>query len=110
MQQNLRYSPCLSCTSVRDPGNCENKNCVRWRNWFIRRWDTIRCYPRMEMEQKQPTLDGVNIGGISYMLPHRLREYLQKDPCSSCVCPKDLCSTPCPTKRAWLTSRNEVIQ
>lgn len=110
MQQSLNYSPCLTCTSVRDPGNCENKNCVRWRNWFIGRWDSIRSYPRMQMERQSPRVDGVNIGGVSYVLPHRLREYLSKDPCQECLCPRQLCQTPCPTRRAWENTRNEVLQ
>ena len=35
-------SPCLNCTRVKDPKNCENKNCPVWREWFIRRWEEMR--------------------------------------------------------------------
>lgn len=35
-------SPCLSCTGCADPKNCENKNCSRWRTWFLRAWRDLR--------------------------------------------------------------------
>ena len=35
-------SPCLTCTKVRDPKNCEIKGCPEWREWFIKRWNEIR--------------------------------------------------------------------
>lgn len=35
-------SPCLTCTTVKDPRTCGNKNCQVWREWFIRRWDAMR--------------------------------------------------------------------
>ena len=110
MQSNLNFSPCLTCTSVRDPASCENKHCSRWRSWFVGRWDSMRRYPRMQMEKTQPKPDGVRIGGIPYVLPHRVREYLGKDPCQECLCNSGLCSSPCPTRRAWDAARNEVLQ
>ena len=35
-------SPCLTCTKVQDPKNCENKSCKEWREWFIKRWEKLR--------------------------------------------------------------------
>lgn len=37
-----RKSPCLACTRVKDPEECENKQCKAWRDWFIRRWEEVR--------------------------------------------------------------------
>lgn len=34
--------PCLTCTRVKDPVNCENKKCQAWYNWFITSWEEIR--------------------------------------------------------------------
>jgi hypothetical protein len=35
-------SPCLTCTKVQDPKNCENKSCSEWRKWFIQAWERLR--------------------------------------------------------------------
>lgn len=35
-------NPCLTCTRVKDPHNCENKNCREWREWFVRKWEELR--------------------------------------------------------------------
>ena len=34
--------PCDTCTRVKDPKNCENKQCQVWRNWFLRKWEELR--------------------------------------------------------------------
>lgn len=34
-------SPCLTCSRVKDPGNCENKCCRVWGEWFLRQWEMI---------------------------------------------------------------------
>ena len=39
-------SPCLGCTRVSDPGDCENKTCKAWKAWFLRRWAGIHAYGR----------------------------------------------------------------
>ena len=41
-----KQSPCKSCTRVKDPLNCENKNCATWREWFSARWKLINDYYR----------------------------------------------------------------
>jgi len=94
-------SPCLSCRRVKDPENCENKQCKPWRDWFLARWALIHRYPRQQMEQAELKIVGVNVGGRYYSSPHQLEEYRKKDPCETCLCPKDLCTTPCPVRRAW---------
>ena len=43
MQKN-EQSPCLTCTRVKNPGDCENKCCRVWGNWFLRRWRMIHGY------------------------------------------------------------------
>lgn len=43
---NERQSPCLTCTKVKDPPNCENKLCKDWKAWFLRRWAEIYGYSR----------------------------------------------------------------
>lgn len=94
-------SPCRRCTLVADPEKCEDKSCVRWRNWFTRRWDNFRTYPRRQMDAPAKSPAGVNIGGRYYMHPDHLREYGRKDPCAGCRCPRDLCQTPCRGKKLW---------
>ena len=34
--------PCDTCTRVKCPADCENKNCEVWRQWWIKRWEKIR--------------------------------------------------------------------
>ena len=103
-------SPCLRCCRVKDPRNCENKNCQTWRRWFLRRWELIRGYPRQAQEQAKLTPVGISVGGNRYAPPHQTRNYLIHDPCQSCLCPKDLCTTPCPSRRNWEDARKDVLQ
>ena len=101
-------SPCVHCTRVKDPKNCENKLCKDWQAWFIDRWETMRERVRKEMDSAELTESGIPLGGKQYAHPHRVREYLQSDPCDGCPCPKDLCHRPCPVKNAWLEKRGEL--
>ena len=48
-----------------------------------------------------PVKEGVVIGGVRYAMPHRVKGYLEKDPCEGCRCPRDLCVVPCRVKRDW---------
>ena len=94
-------SPCSECTRVKDPQNCENKQCKEWQAWYIDRWETMRKNVRAQMDDA-PLLDlGVPLGGQRYISPHRIREYCSEDPCSRCLYPKDSCHFPCPSKLAW---------
>lgn len=79
--------PCLRCTRVPAPDCCNDKNCRLWQAWFVDRWDALRLSARQVMEA----------------------EYMAHDPCAACLCPKNLCSTPCRMKRVWLGAK-EVSQ
>ena len=101
-------SPCLKCTRVKDPQSCENKLCKDWQVWFINRWEAIRNNVRSQMEGTVTQDIGIPLGGERYANPHRIREYLQEDPCRRCLCPKDVCHTPCQTRIVWGEKHNEV--
>ena len=103
-------SPCFTCTRVRDPENCENKLCKDWQSWFLQRWEAMRSNIRKEMETAKTEPVGVPLGGERYTPPHRIREYLENDPCDRCLCPKDVCHAPCPAKISWTESVNEVAR
>ena len=93
--------PCITCTRVTDPDNCDNKDCMLWQRWYIETWNAMRAAPRLNMEHLPREPEGMVIGGIRYALPHRVNSYLQKDPCKGCLCPRDLCVIPCRVKRDW---------
>lgn len=40
----VNEKPCLTCTRVKDPANCENKSCQAWLEWFLHRWNMIHGY------------------------------------------------------------------
>lgn len=110
MKMNKRQpSPCLRCLRVEDPRKCENKNCQLWQRWFIDQWNMLRADPRQAMEQVELKPVGVAIGGRRYAAPHQTRSYLRKDPCDACRCPKEFCTSPCPTRRAWEEARKDVL-
>lgn len=102
-------SPCLICTRVADPDNCENKNCRVWQKWFLARWDYIRGYPHQAMEQAPMKSIGVPLGGRLYCHPNQARTYLQTDPCEACKCPRELCTGPCRIRRAWDEAKGEIL-
>lgn len=104
----MMKSPCYHCTRVRDPQNCENKNCKDWQAWFIDRWESMREYVRKEMEAAPMEKKGVPLGGNRYAHPHRVQEYLSIDPCNGCICQNNICHTPCPVKAAWEEMNKEV--
>ena len=101
-------SPCLSCTRTKRPANCNNKNCPDWQQWFTAQWEALRRKARAEMDRAPQLPAGVSIGGQRYIAPHRLREYLQKDPCTSCPFRLQLCTTPCQVRRTWEKAKKEV--
>ena len=106
MKNNM--SPCVYCTKVTNPENCENKSCIPWREWFLERWELIRAFPRYHMETAPLREPGICLGGRMYAHPEAVRKYLQRDPCKQCPCPKDLCTAPCPTRLAWESRRKEI--
>lgn len=109
MKKNTIYAipePCRGCTLTKDPAACENKQCSRWRQWFVKRWDAIHTYPRKKMEQPLPV--GISVGGRRYLHPDHMRQYMANDPCKGCVCTQDLCKTPCRTKTTWEKATKEA--
>lgn len=104
-----RPSPCMGCTRVQDPRDCENKNCQLWQKWFIARWEDLRKGFLRQMHTAPRETAGVPIGGARYAMPHEVRAYLRRDPCSGCVCDKDLCYEPCPSRRSWEMARRDVF-
>jgi len=105
----MNICPCLRCGRVADPERCEDKECLLWRRWFVEKWDAMRVTPRLEAERRPRQEEGVVIGGVRYALPHRVRDYLRKDPCGGCLCPRDLCVLPCRVKRDWLQARENTM-
>ena len=108
MNCSNQASPCVGCMRVKDPGDCENKNCKLWQRWFVHKWDQLRAYPRLRMDLEPPKPVGVHIAGRRYALPHQVKTYLENDPCQNCVCPRELCLTPCRNRRMWEKAKNEV--
>lgn len=108
MQSVKTESPCLSCTRVRNPGNCENKQCKVWQKWFCEQWELTRRTARARMEAADPAPLGVSIGGRRYAQPHQVQDYLERDPCTVCLCPRELCTSPCRLRRQWEEVKAEV--
>ena len=109
MNLQCGISPCVGCTRVADPENCENKSCNLWRSWFLTRWALLHSYPRRQMEAPRESL-GVGVGGRTYAHPVQVRDYLHKDPCRGCACGADLCRTPCRARQHWARAHGEVGQ
>ena len=103
-----KISPCINCTHVLDPENCDNKRCTAWRRWFVERWDSIRSIPREQVDQAKPQYVGVALGGNVYAAPQQIDAYLKKDPCSGCRLAGKLCMQPCRTKRVWKRIKEEL--
>ena len=104
----MKVSPCFDCKRVKNPKECENKNCQVWRRWFIHRWESLRAGVRNQME-KTPQKVGVTVSGNTYAPPDQVRHYLRNDPCDTCVCARNFCSQPCQLKKNWEDARQEVF-
>ena len=100
-------SPCLTCTRVQNPYNCENKSCKEWQAWFIGRWETMRANVRAQIADAPLENIGIPLGGQRYASPHRVLESRKQDPCQRCLSPKELCCAPCPAKSAWIQAQQE---
>ena len=48
-KQNV--SPCVNCTRVADPKDCENKCCRVWSRWFLQRWEMIHGFYEKHKEE-----------------------------------------------------------
>ena len=104
----MAIKPCLTCTRVKNPSDCEIKSCKEWRSWFVVRWDAMRKGVFASMQQAPVTEDVIRVGGHKYSHPDRVREYIRSgNPCASCACPKELCDTPCQVRKVWDKRRKE---
>lgn len=101
-------SPCTNCIRVRDPKNCENKLCKDWQAWFIQRWNAMRKNLCTEAARSPVHQVGIPLGGHRYAPPHRIRDFLNVNPCRTCIYPTDQCHSPCKTKLAWSDMQSEV--
>lgn len=101
-------NPCALCTQVKDPENCENKNCKVWQKWFLSRWELIRGYPRQAMDQTPLKPVGISLGGHIYCHPSQRIDYIKNNPCDACKCPRELCTGPCRVRRVWEEVKGEI--
>ena len=49
-------NPCLNCTMVEQPMDCDRKFCLAWQDWWIERWDAMRsryCGTTTDEERKE---------------------------------------------------------
>ena len=97
MMVKENMSPCLGCNRVE---NCSDKSCRVWRRWFLDQWEKTREGFRQMKDGPNPAV-GVPVGGKCYAAPNQVRAYLREDPCEACLCPPDLCMTPCRKRRVW---------
>lgn len=104
----VRTSPCLCCTRVKDPANCNNKNCIQWQIWFAESWEAARRQLRANMDKGSEPPKGVVIGGRSYIPPNQLHYYLEHDPCQGCPFRQTLCKEHCRTRLSWQAAREEI--
>lgn len=44
--------PCLNCTRVEDPSDCEIKTCSVWKKWWLKRWERVRKELQASREQE----------------------------------------------------------
>ena len=93
--------PCTYCSRVANPSNCENKKCVPWQRWFLKKWEHTRTLFRVPYENVPMEETGIPLGGYRYSHPHRVQEYRENGPCLRCRLPKDLCTSACAAQRAW---------
>ena len=96
-------SPCKTCRLVSSSYGCDNKNCPRWSAWWKDQWERTRALFRAAMDvpvKKNPY-------AFQYDTPDQVRRYLSEDPCEKCKIPKDLCSTPCRSKKTWEDARGD---
>ena len=103
-----RISPCVGCGRVADPENCADKTCRLWQGWFLEKWEQTRQAIR-QLKEEPGAMAGVNVGGVCYAAPDQVRSFLDKDPCDSCCCPKELCQNTCRKRRLWEKCHKEGL-
>lgn len=102
--------PCLHCERVRDPRNCENKQCNEWRTWFIDRWESVRKGAMQTYGSRGIPKTAISVGGVRYHHPDSIRRFLEKDPCLQCPWRENLCKEPCATKVLWLSEKEKISE
>lgn len=100
--------PCRICYQVKDPAACENKDCRRWRAWFVAQWDKSRQRLLRTVEVQSQPVRGVPLGGRYYYHPEHLMDYLYKDPCKVCYLAGCRCQEPCQLRNNWKNAREEA--
>lgn len=100
--------PCRVCYQVKDPAACENKDCKRWRAWFVARWDANRQRLLQVVTEEPQPVRGIPLGGRYYYHPEHLMDYLEKDPCKVCYLAQCRCQEPCQLRRNWNDAREEA--
>ena len=45
----MPQSPCKTCTRVKDPMNCSNRNCADWKKWYLNRQKQINGYAKKNL-------------------------------------------------------------
>ena len=88
--------PCNGCRMVR----CAEKNCPRWQDWFLERWEGMNRYLWAEVDaqgRREPEK-------FVYEMPH-----LIKSPCDGCPC-EDWCDTPCSLRIKWWDARMGLLR
>ena len=107
---NNTESPCLACTRVRDPKNCENKLCREWQAWFIDRWEAMRTSIMHADCGNSIHADTVSVGGTKYYHPDQVRRSMETNPCLRCIRSKGLCAGPCQVKRTWNEEKEKMCE
>ena len=100
--------PCRLCHQVKNPAACENKDCKRWRAWFIAQWEDSRQRLLKATTAQPRCVQGIPLGGRYYYHPEHLMEYLDKDPCKACYLAGCQCQEPCQFRRNWESAREEA--
>ena len=98
---NKTPSPCKTCRQVSSSYSCDNKDCPRWKAWWLDQWERTRillCSVKDAPPEENPY-------AFQYDTPDHVRRYLSEDPCEKCKIPKEFCSTPCRSKKTWEDAR-----
>ena len=50
-------NPCLNCTTVERPKDCDRKGCGAWQIWWLERWENLR--KRYCVDEERRVEDGL---------------------------------------------------
>lgn len=54
----MKEQPCLTCTRVENPEDCDLKGCAAWREWWLTRWENMRSRYCVKTEDGEVEEDG----------------------------------------------------